>query len=112
MQSWTRSRSLLQRLFHRRRDLEDAGQPGKIQNVAGRVVQATENEPRLALLGLLQAFDQAGHAGAIDVVDALEVEDNPFLPALLEQVQDDGSQLGRALQVDVALNVHHRAGTV
>src|SRR5262245_32983190 len=95
----------IQAFLHGREDAEHAIQPGELEHAERGRVRSGQRKAGAGLLGLLERLDKTRDPGAVDVVDAGEVDQHAALAAhLLEQ---DLARLRRVLEVDLAEEGDH-----
>jgi hypothetical protein len=83
-------------------DLKNFQEAGKLQDLARRRTQAKKDESQIEVPASLEAFDQGGDTGAIDVANLAEVHDDARSALLANFAEKGFTDLGRVGEIDVS----------
>src|SRR5882724_9453271 len=90
-----------QRLFFAVVDFKNLQETGQLQDFPRRRAQSKQNEPRTEVARRLQAFDERGDTGTVDVVNAGEVHDHARDATLTDLTEQGLTNLGGVCEIDV-----------
>src|ERR1700720_1907560 len=80
----------------------------ELEDLARAALQAEEREAGIELAGKLEAFDERGDAGAVNVLDAGEIDDDARRVLFLHYFDEHGAELRGVVERDVTVDVHDR----
>src|SRR5512135_3104198 len=95
LQPCARNQSLPQRFCLSSADLENPVETGEFEHFFRRILQPEEHKQALSGSGTLQALDERGDPGAVEVTDLTQVDRDLRNPLVVDGLQYRRPHLGR-----------------